>query len=232
MPYESGQILTTSDLLIEDLDKIFENFDLSVFESISQTDELMDYILEFYETKLMPKEKFIKTCVLLNLTFKGLSQQELNRVCNFGQYEWQKMIAVFKSFFFFFQGFWKVSNELFRKAVERRYQGSEEKTNNVHVEIVQALEASPNCVRKQEEITSHLFRAKKFNELKQVLANIETFLLLFNPSTKYDLCRYWQILEENHMDPVNEYNKGLESFEMHYNPKSEELFTIILQICR
>jgi hypothetical protein len=34
------------------------------------------------------------------------------------------------------------------------------------------------------------------------------------------------------MDPVNEYNKGLESFEMHYSPKSEELFTIILQICR
>jgi len=34
------------------------------------------------------------------------------------------------------------------------------------------------------------------------------------------------------MDPVNEYNKGLESFEMHFNPKAEELFTIILQICR
>lgn len=34
------------------------------------------------------------------------------------------------------------------------------------------------------------------------------------------------------MDPVNEYNKGLESFEMHYSPKAEELFTIILQICR
>ena len=34
------------------------------------------------------------------------------------------------------------------------------------------------------------------------------------------------------MDPVNEYNKGLESFEMHYSPKADELFTIILQICR
>ena len=232
VPYENN-VISRDELKVDEIDQVYENFDLLVFDNLKTTEALMEYILEFYEDRLMPKEKFMKLCNILNLTFKGLSEQEMHRIVNFGKNEWQKMVAVFKSFFFYYQGFWKVSNELFRKAVHNRYhKNCEEQVNECHYEIAQTLESSPNCVRKQEEITSHLFRAKRFYELKQVLSNIETFLLLFNPSTKYDLCRYWQILEENQMDPVNEYNKGLESFEMHFNPKAEELFTIILQICR
>lgn len=68
--------------------------------------------------------------------------------------------------------------------------------------------------------------------MKQTIASIETFLLLFNPYTKYDLCRYWQVLEGKGYDPVVEYNKGLELFDMHFSPKPEDLFTIILQISR
>lgn len=55
---------------------------------------------------------------------------------------------------------------------------------------------------------------------------------MFNPYTKYDLCRYWQKLEGQGYDPVVEYNKELELFDMQFNPKPEDLFSIILQISR
>lgn len=49
---------------------------------------------------------------------------------------------------------------------------------------------------------------------------------------KFDLFRYWQSLEQNLHDPVEEYNKGIELFDTHYNPEPNDLFLIILQICR
>lgn len=68
--------------------------------------------------------------------------------------------------------------------------------------------------------------------LKQTISNIENFLCFFNPFTKYDLCRYWQRLEEKGYDPVSEYNKRLEMFDMQYSPTPETLFLIMLQISR
>lgn len=34
------------------------------------------------------------------------------------------------------------------------------------------------------------------------MSNIEHFLLMYNPQFKFDLCRYWQKLEEKGFDPV------------------------------
>jgi hypothetical protein len=50
-------------------------------------------------------------------------------------------------------------------------------------------------VRKLEEETFQLYSAGNYFKLKEVISDIENFLLLFNPYTKYDLCRYWQRLE-------------------------------------
>ncbi|CAK67173.1 unnamed protein product (macronuclear) [Paramecium tetraurelia] len=91
---------------------------------------------------------------------------------------------------------------------------------------------TPNSIRKLEEQTFQLYSAKNYFSLKEVISIIENFLLLFNPSNKYDLCRYWQSLEENGFDPVLEYNKAVEGFQIHYHPSSEDMFRIILQISR
>jgi hypothetical protein len=56
--------------------------------------------------------------------------------------------------------------------------------------------------------------------------------LLYSPHNTFDLCRYWQILEENGFDPVTEYNKAIEEFEMHFHPSNEDIFKIILQLSR
>ena len=180
VPYESLDLISENELPRSgpgSLLELLSDFDYEIVDGINHTDELMDYILEYYEGRLMHRDKFMKTCVVLNLTFKGLSRPEMNRIMDFKQYEWELLIAIFKSFFFVYQGFWKVSNEIFKKAVNKRYMCDEVFNTQIHLDIVTALEPTPNSVRKQEEITSHLYRAKKFNELKQVLASIETFLL-------------------------------------------------------
>lgn len=104
--------------------------------------------------------------------------------------------------------------------------------NKMHIRIAEVMSKGILSIRSLEELTNHYFLAQDYFSLKQTIASIETFLLLFNPYTKYDLCRYWQILESKGYDPVVEYNKGLELFDMHFSPKPEDLFTIILQISR
>lgn len=102
----------------------------------------------------------------------------------------------------------------------------------MHIRIADVMSKGNQSIRTLEECTCHYLAAEDYFSLKQTIASIETFLLLFNPYTKYDLCRYWQKLEGQGYDPVVEYNKGLELFDMHFSPKPEDLFTIILQISR
>lgn len=45
-------------------------------------------------------------------------------------------------------------------------------------------------------------------------------------------CRYWQIIEQNGFDPVSEYNKSVEEFEIHFHPSNEDIVKIILQLSR
>ena len=84
----------------------------------------------------------------------------------------------------------------------------DQNTTELHEKIANALEATPNSIRKLEEQTYHLFVAKSYFKLKEMISNIENFLLLFNPNNKYELSRYWQILEKR-FDPVIEYNKAV-----------------------
>ena len=70
------------------------------------------------------------------------------------------------------------------------------------------------------------------------MSNIENFLLMYNSNFKYDLCRYWQKLEELGFDPVMgnyfkiEYHKSVEMFDTHYKLKSDDIFHIIIQLSR
>lgn len=103
---------------------------------------------------------------------------------------------------------------------------------DIRLRIANFMSTQTPTIRVLEEQTNHFFLTDEHFNLKQTVAQIETFLLLFNPFTKYDLCRYWQMLEIKGYDPVVEYSKGLELFDMHYSPSSDELFTIVLQISR
>jgi hypothetical protein len=102
----------------------------------------------------------------------------------------------------------------------------------LHTEIASAVETSPNSVRKLEELLYQINHSSQLFRLKETISMIDNFLLLYNPYNTFDLCRYWQIMEENGFDPVTEYNRSVEEFEIHYHPNPEDMFRIILQISR
>jgi hypothetical protein len=56
--------------------------------------------------------------------------------------------------------------------------------------------------------------------------------MIYNSNTKFELCRYWQKLEEKGFDPSVELNKSLEIFDITYHPLPEDMFHIIVQISK
>lgn len=147
--------------------------------------------------------------------------------------EWNYILAIFKTFMMKYKDLWKVNNETFKKAIRIKFQENPEYTVQLHNDVAEILnKKTSNSIRKLEEETYHLFMSKNYFKLKEAVANIENFLLLFNPNNKYDLCRYWQILEQKGFDPSAEYTKAVEGFELHYRPNQEDTFMIILQVSR
>ena len=54
--------------------------------------------------------------------------------------------------------------------------------------------------------------------------------MIYNNNTKFELCRYWQKLEEKGFDPSVELNKSLEIFDI-VNIFFNRLIIHILKIC-
>lgn len=120
-----------------------------------------------------------------------MTYEEIDRAVKFERHEWILIKLFFKSFLFVFRGYWKISNDLFKKAVESRYMTNPEYTLMIYRETAESLQKTPNSIRKLEEICAHLYLAKDYLALKQIVSQIDNFLLLFNQNTKYDLYRYW-----------------------------------------
>lgn len=102
----------------------------------------------------------------------------------------------------------------------------------LYKDIGDVLNLTPSSVRKLEEQIHVLSEAKEWFQLKQIVSTIENFLILFNPVHKYVLGKCWENLIGQNYDPVIEYNKSLELFEMHYQPSIENLVRIVIQLSR
>jgi len=194
-------------------------------------------VIKYFEDKIIPPTKYRDLMIFLTITFKGLSLREILSLIRISESEWNLLLLFFKPYFFTYNGLWNISNEQFKHIINELYLPSSQHESTLfireyHIRIGEEMNNSPNCIRKLEEQTIHYFLSQQHFLLKQTISDIESFLLLFNPYTKYDLCRYWQFLEDRGYDPVVEYNKRLESFDLHYTPLPRELFTIILQISR
>lgn len=193
-------------------------------------EELFDYLLEFWGSQLLKDEDCFREVIsLLVSTQKGLTRGEILSMVRVEAEDLELFITVFRPFLMHFQELWMIKNDSFKKAIVRKYNAI---PTSINEKIAETLKKTPNSVRKLEEETFQLYCAGNYIKLKDVISEVENFLLLFNPYTKYDLCRYWQKLEERSFDPVIEYNKAIEGFEMHYHPTSDDLFRIITQISR
>lgn len=142
-------------------------------------------------------------------TQKGLTKNEIMMISKCTNEELRLFSLVFGSFLMQYRQLWMIKNDSFRKCLYRKYRF---KYQEIHERVAEALRKTPNSLRKLEEETYQLYNAKSYFKLKEIISDVENFLLLFNSYNKYDLCRYWQKLEEKSFDPVIEYNKAVESF--------------------
>ena len=194
--------------------------------------DLLLYVIDFYCDRLCKREDLLEFLSTVCLSHKGLSEDEILHITKISATDMSRLLKVFGEFLMCYRGYWVCSNDIFRKAINTIYLQKIEKKNEIHKKIAYGLEKSPNCVRKLEEQTYQFYCCREDFMLKKIIATVENFLMLFNPMTKFDLFRYWQLLEQGGYDPVVEYNKGIELFDGHYNPESDKLFVIILQVCR
>lgn len=215
---------------------VFENFDYDSLEEIDTVEQLLEFIVEFYKEKITSQSYYIKFLGCLTLTLKGLTEDEILRLAIISHNEFMALISIFKNFIMnhsqFGTTYYKNSSEVFQKFVLKKFLSSSKDSQKAHNDIAESLESNAPSIRKLEEQTYHYFKAGNSFQLKQVISKVENFLLLFNPVNKYDLCRFWQMLESKEYDPVVEYNKNLELFEMHFQPSEEDLFKMIIQLAR
>ncbi|CAD8193095.1 unnamed protein product [Paramecium octaurelia] len=234
IPYPSEGVVEENEIDQRIVEQILQPLNLNHFKSMKVVEDLFAFQLDYFsKANIMEIAKFRRVLLVLSLTQKGLTYPEIESVCNITIKEWKLFLVFFKVYIMKHKDLWIIHNEIFKKVVINTYYVDIKEILELHDNIATTIDKiTPNSIRKLEEQTFQLFSAKNYFSLKEVISIIENFLLLFNPSNKYDLCRYWQSLEENGFDPVLEYNKAVEGFQIHYHPSSEDMFRIIIQISR
>ncbi|CAD8212015.1 unnamed protein product [Paramecium pentaurelia] len=234
IPYPSEGVVEEYEIDQSIVEQILQPLNLNHFKSMKVVEDLFAFQLDYFsKANIMEITKFRKVLLVLALTQKGLNYPEIESVCNITNKEWKLFLVFFKVYIMKHKELWIIHNEIFKKVIINTYYIDVKEMLELHDNIATTIDKiTPNSIRKLEEQTFQLYSAKNYFSLKEVISIIENFLLLFNPSNKYDLCRYWQSLEENGFDPVLEYNKAVEGFQIHYHPSSEDMFRIILQISR
>lgn len=68
--------------------------------------------------------------------------------------------------------------------------------------------------------------------LKDYITKIEVFAVMYTPPRSYRLFKTWEQLIQQGFDPVEEYNRGLEEYFLHYFLNQKELFFILFSLAR
>lgn len=175
-------------------------------------------------------DRFVELIKYLALANKGLSEPELERLTNMPNVHLQLALTVLSPVLLHVDGCYRLHSDILNTYIMNEW--IKDTAPQLLMQIGETLETTPNSIRKLEEQVTALLEAKEWFQLKQTISTIENFLILFNPVHKYALGQCWGSLIGQNYDPVVEYNKSLELFEMHYQPTIENLFRIVLQLSR
>lgn len=205
---------------------------LDAVRQADTTEKIISAIIDFYKDKFIDPDNYFKLISILCINYKGLKFDELQSIIPVETNVLAAICLLFKPFFLHHRGYWKITNPSFIKLYYKNFLKSNTVKRALHLKIATALEKEDDSIRKLEEQTSNLYHSEDYFSLKQKISSIDNFIILFSENTKFELFRFWKKLEQKGYDPVYEYNKAFELFEMHYNPKDSELFILSIQICR
>ena len=76
-PYASSGIIGADEIESERIEEILSQVDYEAIENTNDSEELILYILNYFEDKIMDAEKFKMLFCCMSLTFKGLKVQEI-----------------------------------------------------------------------------------------------------------------------------------------------------------
>lgn len=93
-----------------------------------------------------------------------------------------------------------------RTAVGQRYLPTESTRIAAHVELASWFESLEMSERKLEELPHHYLESQQYDKLRLFLSDLRVFDRLYNSDAhKFDLLRYWRILESQKNDPFEAY---------------------------
>ncbi|CAD8116330.1 unnamed protein product [Paramecium sonneborni] len=210
-----------------------EDYQDVIKESISQIENIktdVDFFTILIKSflKYFPENHYISILTVLTFVFKGISLDEIVYICGcekehvFNIHEFFKIFLMEKSQIYYIQSI------SFKNALIQYLPSNKQ----LYHQFITIMEHSQNNIRKLEELIYQYTRTKRYFKLKEVLINVENFLMMCSPNHKFELCHLWETLEQNGYDLVMEYNKAIENFQALYKPTNEGLFYIMLQICR
>lgn len=79
-PYKMEGILDESSVDLKRVNDILKEVDFDKITKIDETSELIDFILKFFEDKIIPKKKYKCVMATLSMTFKGLLLEEILQI--------------------------------------------------------------------------------------------------------------------------------------------------------
>lgn len=205
---------------------------------IRNTQDLINHIIERVASvssrvssdNPVDKDIIINYFIYLTLTKTGLTVEEIKKLTLMTSKQLKLINLYFAPFLTNFEGYYKLIDSDFIEYTNKMY--SDDQVEFFYKNIADALDDQENTVRKIDEQTFAYIHAKEYFTVKQILSSIENFLVFFNAHNKLDLYSHWNTLIKQTYDPVIEYNKSLELFEMHCQPKPNDLFTIVIQLSR
>ncbi|CAD8095003.1 unnamed protein product [Paramecium primaurelia] len=200
---------------------------ISQMENIKSESDFFNILIKSF-LKYFSETYYISILTVLTFVFKGVSLDEIVQICSCEKEHIQYVYEFFKIFLMEKQQIYCIFSIPFKNALIQYLPSNKQ----LYHQFITTMEHSQNTIRKLEELIYQYTRTKRYFKLKEVLINVENFLMLCSPNHKFELCHLWETLEQNGYDLVMEYNKAIENFQALYKPTNEGLFYIMLQICR
>ena len=99
---------------------MFSKIDYERLEALTNTEELNEYIVEYFSNNTIDHVKYKKALSILTLTQKGLTLSEIMDITKMTVDEWNILVACLKTYLMKYRTFWKINNENFKKAIYRQ----------------------------------------------------------------------------------------------------------------
>lgn len=192
--------------------------EIKSLDSFRTVQSLFEYCLEVFSNR---HKKIYKLFAYLALASSGLSDIEITNLTG-------NLIHPYLKFFEFI--IYKnsnrscLSNTCLKALVLQKYCQCHSKLNSKVASVLEKFNSELIS-----DIAFSMFKSKDWMRLKNYLSKIPVFSYLFKKEFKLDLFKYWVCLQNQKMDPVDCYNKSIESFSNINQLSPQDLSILLIQ---